>query len=267
MILRTDVESGRTDVWPVSGRPGCIGRLADANFLVAAEREIISISLDGRKSSLVCDAGNSDADLRFNDGKTDRSGTHFFVGDIFLPRDRAKSKLWHIDTTGTLRSVLDGFTTINGLCWSPDGKTSYIADSPRRRIWAYDFDPDSGDWHSRRLLLETDGVGRPDGAAIDTDGCYWVAMFGGSAILRITPDGSVERIVQLPVRFPTMVAFGGTNMDLMIITTVCIKGDQQHELDGCLLAVETGYQGLLEPAFELSADIQQKVSFIQPSLQ
>lgn len=261
-ILQTDVESGRTAVLPISGRPSCIARLADTKFIVAAERKILRFAFDGSESLSLCDAGDGDPDLRFNDGKLDRSGTHFFVGDIFLPRNRLRSKLWRLDTDGRFGSVLEGFTTINGLCWSPDGKTSYIADSPRRSIWAYDFDPSSGDWHSGQLLLKTEGAGRPDGAAIDTDGCYWVAMFGGSAILRVSPRGSVVRVIKLPVRFPTMVAFGGTNLDLMIITTACIKDDRQHELDGCLLALETGHQGLPEPVFEFAGTNQQNARTI-----
>jgi len=262
-ICRTELGSGRTDVWSVPGRPGCIGRLADARYLVATERDIIGIALNETKSWLLCKADGGDSNLRFNDGKTDRSGKYFFVGDIYLPRDQAKSKLWCIDSNGRLKSALEGFTTVNGLCWSPEGKTAYISDSPRQRIWAYDFDPDIGDWHSGRLLIETNGKGRPDGAAIDTDGCYWVAMFGGSAILRVTPDGRVERVIKLPVRFPTMVAFGGANLDLMIITTAYVQDGHEQELDGCLLALETGYQGMPEPVFELSIDLQKKCQFLQ----
>jgi len=164
---------------------------------------------------------------RFNDGKTDAKG-RFWVGTIYEPRDAARASLYRLDAAG-LQQVADGITTSNGLAWSPDGKTMYWADTKAHQITAWDFDLATGTPSNRRLYAafatpEADPSpdsygGRPDGAAVDAEGCYWVAMFEGARILRLSPQGEVLQTIRLPVRCPTMPCFGGPDLRTLYITT------------------------------------------------
>lgn len=164
---------------------------------------------------------------RFNDGKADPQG-RFWVGTIFEPRDPALAALYRW-SDGRLDRVADDVTVSNGLAWSLDGRTMYWSDTKTHRIDLLDFDPAEGSVSNRRPFMafplkdttqpiESYG-GRPDGAAIDSEGCYWSAMFEGQRLLRISPQGQVLREVKLPVRCATMACFGDADLKTLYVTT------------------------------------------------
>lgn len=164
---------------------------------------------------------------RFNDGKCDPQG-RFWVGTIYEPRDPAKARLYRFQH-GVLDAQVDGLTVTNGLGWSPDGRRLYVSDTKAHRIDRFDVDPVGGGLSGRRTFVQfplrqageplSAYGGRPDGAAVDTEGCYWVAMFEGARLLRLSPDGQVLREVRLPVQCPTMPCFGGSDLRTLYITT------------------------------------------------
>ena len=117
----------------------------------------------------------------------------------------------------------------NGLAWSPDGATMYWTDTKLSTVFAFDFDPQGGNLSRRRVFasfppkqdgqpLETYG-GRPDGGAVDIEGCYWAACFEGQRLARFAPDGELLQSVPLPVRCPTMPCFGGDDLRTLYVTT------------------------------------------------
>jgi sugar lactone lactonase YvrE len=120
--------------------------------------------------------------------------------------------------------VLDDMMISNGLGFSPDGQTMYHADTPTHTIHAYDFDVRSGTPSNRRVLAafenETD---RPDGAAVDSEGCYWTAFYRGGKVLRLSPAGDVLATFAVPAMCPTMCAFGGADLKTLYVTT-CAPG-------------------------------------------
>ena len=131
--------------------------------------------------------------------------------------------LYSLSSDMMLNEVMSGFHIINGLAFSPDGKTAYVSDSfPLvRTIWAYDYDLDDGVWSNKRVFFDTHSrAGRPDGAAIDADGCYWMAGISGWELVRITPEGEVDMTIEFPVEKPTRIAFGGSNMDTLFVTSL-----------------------------------------------
>ena len=164
---------------------------------------------------------------RFNDGKSDAQG-RFWVGTIYEPRQPALAALYRYHR-GELERQADGITVSNGLGWSPDGRTMYWSDTKAHRIDAFDVEPASGELSARREFARFEPRrpgeplaqygGRPDGAAVDTEGCYWVAMFEGARLLRLSPQGDVLREVRLPVQCPTMPCFGGADLKTIYITT------------------------------------------------
>ena len=193
---------------------------------------------------------------RFNDGKCDPQG-RFWVGTIYEPRKPALASL-HSFWRGTLTRRVDGLTVANGLAWSPNGRTMHWSDTTAHTVYAADFDPASGAISRQRVFaqfpLKQPGQalahygGRPDGAAMDAEGCYWVAMFEGQRLLRLAPDGEVVREVALPVRCPTMPCFGGADLKTLYVTTARQNRPAAELLDqpwaGCVLAFDVDVPGL-----------------------
>jgi len=193
---------------------------------------------------------------RFNDGKCDPQG-RFWVGTIYEPREPALASL-HCFADAKLTRRAEGITVSNGLAWSPDGRTMYWSDTKAHTIFAFDFEPASGTLSRRRVFasfapkrpdqsLDQYG-GRPDGAAVDVEGCYWVAMFEGQRVLRLSPQGQVLGEIHLPVRCPTMPCFGGADLKTLFITTARENRPAPElaaqPLAGCVLATQVDVPGL-----------------------
>jgi sugar lactone lactonase YvrE len=140
----------------------------------------------------------------------------FWVG--MLGNDN--NPLYRIDPDGSIHQMDDGILLSNGIHWSPDGETMYLADSLRRVIYAYDFEGSSGSISNRRVAVDTSGEeGLPDGISVDSQGCIWVAMCEGWQVMRYDPDGRLERRLKMPVECPTSCAFGGAQLNELYITS------------------------------------------------
>jgi sugar lactone lactonase YvrE len=191
--------------------------------------------------------------MRFNDGRTDRQG-RFWSGTMWMDMAAALpvGRLYRYDAAGLSAPLVNGLVTQNGLAWSPDGRTMYLSDShpTRRRVWAFDYDIDAGVPHNRRLFVDMAAyTGRPDGAAMDSDGCYWVAGNDGSSLLRFTPGGRLDRELNLPVAKPSMPCFGGPELDTLLVTSIVQAGKEDDALAGAVLLVRPGVRGVVEVAF------------------
>jgi len=162
----------------------------------------------------------------FNDGRCDRAG-RLFAGPMMAPLPPENSQaperlpLWRYDGGGRWTPVTDPVRTSNGLAWSPDGSVMYHADTRQKTVWAYDYDQRTAAMSNRRVFAVVDipGASGPDGACVDRDGFYWVAVFGGGCLLRFDPAGKLERTVDMPCRYPTMPAFGGPGLDTLYVTS------------------------------------------------
>jgi sugar lactone lactonase YvrE len=193
---------------------------------------------------------------RFNDGKCDPQG-RFWVGTIYEPRDPPRASL-NCFTHGQIEPRVAGLTVCNGLAWSPNGRTIHWSDTKAHTIYAADFDAATGALSRRRVFASfpvkqpghtLDGYGgRPDGAAMDAEGCYWAAMFEGQRLIRLSPDGEVIREVALPVRCPTMPCFGGPDLRTLYITSARENRPVTELIEqpyaGCVLALEVDVPGL-----------------------
>ncbi len=164
--------------------------------------------------------------LRFNDGKADPQG-RFWVGTLHDQR-LAQGALYCL-TLVSLDRILDDVANSNGLAWSPDGATMYWTDTKLETVFAFDFEPETGNVSRRRIFARFDPKpadgslddygGRPDGGAVDSEGCYWVACFEGMRLARFAPDGALLQSIPLPVRCPTMPCFGGDDLKTLYVTT------------------------------------------------
>ena len=176
---------------------------------------------------------------RFNDGKCDPAG-RFWVGSMDEPRRPGLAALYCFES-GVLAQQQAGITISNGLAWSPDAATLYWSDTTAHTVWAFDFDVAAGAMSNRRVFaqfaLKPDGPlegygGRPDGAAVDAEGCYWVAMYEGGRVLRFSPAGEQLAEVRVPARCPTMPCFGGADLQTVYVTSASINRPP-GEADAC----------------------------------
>ena len=200
---------------------------------------------------------HASAGMRFNDGRCDRQG-RFLAGTMLMNMAAGARQgcVYSYRKNSGLTPVLDGFITPNGMAFSPDGRTMYLSDSHPtvQLVWAYDYDLEIGTPSNRRLFVDmTPLPGRPDGAAVDADGCYWVCGNDAGLIHRFTPDGKLDRSLAVPVKKPAMCACGGTGLDTLFVTSIRQDGVDLSDqpLAGGLFALRPGVRGLPEAACTL----------------
>ncbi|WP_322105663.1 SMP-30/gluconolactonase/LRE family protein [Paraburkholderia sp. J41] len=260
-IVRYAVDTARRTEWALPERIGCFAFARGGGVLAALETGLFAVTLhEPAAQALRGEAGvrslasvaHDAARMRFNDGRCDRQGRFWsgtMVQDAAEPNPAGKLYRYTAEE-GLSAPVIEGLCTQNGLAWSPDGRTMYLSDShpSSRVIWAFDYDIDDGVPTNRRVFADLhDYTGRPDGAAVDADGCYWICANDAGRLLRFTPEGRLERSVAVPVAKPSMCAFGGANFDTLFVTTIIPA--QAGELDGLVFAVDAGVRGLPEPDF------------------
>jgi sugar lactone lactonase YvrE len=233
-VKRYDGESLR--VLPMPDKPGSIALRREGGLLVALRTAVFLLGTE-EPQLLVKPADHGDA-LRFNDGRCDRAG-RFWVGTLAEPDFPALGVLYRIERDGSCRSFRASIQVPNSLAWSPDGRTMYFADSPRHKIWAFDYDAERGEFSRERIFAEPT-PGFPDGSCIDAEGCLWNAEWGASRVVRYTPAGKIDRVLEVPAEKPTCCCFGGSQLDTLYITSANGAG---------VFATTPGVKGLAESRF------------------
>jgi len=260
-LQRWSADSGHVDAWTTPQMLACIARQGNGRWVAGMESGFFELrphndgSLD---SELLARVDHARPDMRLNDGRCDRQG-RFWAGSMVLNMgaNAAEGRLYRYSAgqPGPLEAQLGGFIVPNGLGFSPDGRTMYLSDSHPlvQQIWAFDYDIDNGMPSRRRLFVDMHQFpGRPDGAAVDAEGCYWICANDAGLIHRFTPDGRLDRSLAVPVKKPTMCAFGGSRLDTLFVTSIRPGDDQDEQsLAGGVFALNPGVKGLPEPGFNL----------------
>jgi len=160
--------------------------------------------------------------------------------------------LYRLDPDLSVQVVLPQVSIPNGLVWSPDGSTVFHADTGPALISAYDFDADRGMLENRRTFAELDpATGAPDGVAIDEEGGLWVALWGGGAVQRYAPDGSLSERIEVGATNVTACAFAGAGSRTLYITTSQQGVDVEQEAGaGALFVAEVGVGGAAVRSFQ-----------------
>lgn len=192
-------------------------------------------------------------DNRFNDGRCDRQG-RFLAGTMAESSREPTGSLVRFDPDGSCTKLLGEISVPNSLAFSPDGRTLYFADTHRNRIWAFDYDPASGNIARQRLFANTEGhAGRPDGSCVDAEGYLWNCEYGGWRVVRYAPDGRIDGAIPLPAANPTCCCFGGAELDTLYITSarqrLTLEQLVDQPLAGSLFSVRPGVRGLPESRF------------------
>jgi sugar lactone lactonase YvrE len=205
------------------GTVGFVVPAAAGGWLLGADGGFTHLTEDGTAQVLIDLAGEGGTEesggTRMNDGGCDRAG-RFFAGTMAFDERPGAGSLYRLDLDGTVTTVRDGLTISNGLAWSPDDRTVYLADSGPGLVWAFDYDLGSGAFSNQRVLLDftaQDGVA--DGLTVDDEGCLWTALWGGGQVRRWSPEGELLAVVELPVPQVSSCAFAGPERDLLVIST------------------------------------------------
>lgn len=248
VLHRFNPDSGRDETWQLGEAIGCLALRRTGGLVVALRSGFAFFDPATGTLEYLVDPEPERPENRFNDGAVDLAG-RLWAGTmrstVYGPAP--DGALYRLDAALRCKRLAEGFWTINGLAFSPDGRTMYFSDSNARvqTIWACDYDLEEGRPTNRRIFATMhDLSGRPDGAAVDANGCYWIAGVGGWQVVRYTPAGKVDRIVDMPVAMPTKVAFGGARLDVLFITSIGGEPAKVGQKAGGLFAFEPGVTGL-----------------------
>lgn len=244
-ILRANIYMGTVEIWDMPSAPGCMAPAEGGGLVIALRDGVFRAQQWGGALTLLTRLDYDPARMRANDGKCDALG-RFWVGTIDETRSARNAALYCIDARDAAQggkpvvrvkiSPNAGMTTANGLAFSPDNRTLYWADTPSHTVWAWDFELDSATMTDQRVFAQftpkpsgwqpdprapdNGGYGgRPDGAAVDVQGNYWVALYEGRRVCQFSPDGVLLQSIAVPLQSPTMPCFGGEDLKTLYLTS------------------------------------------------
>jgi len=261
-IHRFDWATQTQKTWNTPERVGCIALtecLGPAGGVVAAmESGVFLVKFLSQPDigvTLLAGISHPQPNMRFNDGRCDRQG-RFWVSTMCMDMARAAQVggVFCLDEVGLSEAKIDGLITPNGMAFSPDDRTYYLSDSHPtvQKIWAFDFDAQTAGLSAGRDFVDmTPLPGRPDGAAVDSEGHYWSCANDAGQLHRFSPDGELVSSVHVPVSKPSMCAFGGPNLDVLLVASIqpAAASGKDACLSGAVFALEAGVRGLPEPVF------------------
>jgi sugar lactone lactonase YvrE len=253
LIHRTDPLTRETTHFEAPQDLGCLAIREDGGLVVTMTDGFFFFDpVTGAFDKIV----DPEADLpqnRFNDGKTDRQG-RFWSGTMHDKVAGKTGSLYRLDPDLSCHRMFEGVVCSNALAWSPDSRTMYYADSFEHAVWAFDFDPTSGEIANRRVFIDTRSTGGlPDGGTVDAEGCYWITLPVTGKVSRYDPTGREMRTIVLPTVLPTCCGFGGRDLDILFVTTAIFGRDPEklatERNPGGLFALDVGVKGLPEAYF------------------
>jgi sugar lactone lactonase YvrE len=220
-LHRYKPSTGEHDSMAMPEEIGCIGFRKGGGFIAGFRSGLWLLDAQGNREAKLADNPEDQRMSRFNDGRADPAG-RFLAGTIDEPKDGGRAHLYRYDRRG-LATLAGGLLTSNGVAFSPDGRVLYHSDTPTFTIWRYAYDPATGEASGKTVFARLEPTesdrGRPDGAAVDREGCYWTALFEGGRIQRYAPDGRLLAEYPVPARCPTMVCFGGPDRKTLYVTS------------------------------------------------
>jgi sugar lactone lactonase YvrE len=263
-LLRANVYMGTVETWDMPSEPGCMAPAASGGLVMALRHGIFRAREWGGALEPIVSLPYDTTTVRANDGKCDPLG-RFWVGTLDETKHLRAAGLYAVDCRGgrtpQVQQHMAQALTANGLAWSPDGRTMYWADTPSHRVQAWDCDLQANTLSVPRVFQsftpKPDGWqwgsmvpygGRPDGAAVDVQGNYWVALYEGQRVCQFAPDGRLLMEIPTPALCPTMPCFGGEDLKTLYLTSAR-HGRSAAELaafpqSGCVFSTRVEVAGL-----------------------
>jgi L-arabinonolactonase len=217
MVHRWQWATEQVRSWPMPCMVGALAIRQQGGLVLALQNGIHLMDLSTGDLTFVLDPEGDVPGTRYNDGTVDPSG-RFWIGGMVLDGEPASARLYRIESDGRATTMLTGIGCGNGAGFSPDGKVMYYTDSATRTIRAFDFDVTTGEMKNP-VDFVVDHDCTPDGLAVDAEGFVWGVKWGGARLVRYAPDGTIDRVIPLPVPQPTSIAFGGPDLRTMFVTT------------------------------------------------
>jgi len=215
-------------------------------LIVATESGLYRFDLETGTRELIVALEADRPDTRSNDGRADPMGG-FWIGTMGKKAEARAGAIYRYHE-GRLERLFPEITIPNAICFAPDGRRAYYADTPRQRIWIVPLDADGWPDGPSEVFVDLRSEGlNPDGAVVDAEGGLWNAQWGAGRVVRYLPDGRADRVIDLPARLTTCPCFGGAALDRMFVTSAWEGLAERSPSDGQTFAVDPGCIGLPAP--------------------
>lgn len=253
-VFRCTADGREVRSWDLPQKIGSMALRQGGGAVVSLQRGFHFLDFQTGEVSKIHDPEPDRPDNRLNDGKVDHRG-RFIVGSMDTQEAGPNGALYRLDPDLTVTRLEGGIIVSNGPCWSPDGRTFYFTDTWSGQISAYDYDLEAGGISNKRCFtrMQHEGAGF-DGATVDAEGGVWSALVYVGKLARYHPDGSLDRLIDLPVKKVTSMSFGGPELDVLYVTSMAKPPLPRFPSDpvqrGSLFAIhDLGVRGLPEPRF------------------
>ena len=248
-LYSLDLSSNKKEIFELPEIVTATSIKSQNELILATTNGLKLFNTSNKKFESVVNIENQQSLTRSNDGASDALGRFWFgtMQNNFdkngngIPIKENIGKLYKVDTNKKISVIEEDLGIPNTFVWSPDNKNFYFTDTLNGTIFSYNFELESGELSNKKNFAIFDR-GHPDGSTIDTDGCVWNCRWGGSCIVRFTPSGKVDQIIEMPVQNITNCVFGGKDMKTLFVTTA--SNEDKNNLDGSLFSINLNYQGL-----------------------
>ena len=248
-LYSLDLSSNKKEIFELPEIVTTTSIKSQNELILATTNGLKLFNTSNKKFESVVNIENQQSLTRSNDGASDALGRFWFgtMQNNFdkngndIPIKENIGKLYKVDINKKVSVIEEGLGIPNTFVWSPDNKNFYFTDTLNGTILSYNFELESGELLNKKNFATFDR-GHPDGSTIDTDGCVWNCRWGGSCIVRFTPSGKVDQIIEMPVQNITNCVFGGKDMKTLFITTA--SNEDKNNLDGSLFSINLNYQGI-----------------------
>lgn len=255
-IFSCNQKGEKIQAWDVGQKIGSFAlRKSGNDAIVALANGLYSLDFKTGDLEFIYDPEPNQPTNRLNDGKVDRQG-RFIFGSMDTMEESVNCGLYRLDHDMSVHQIESNIIVSNGPCWSPDGKLFYFQDTWTGEIWVYDYDVNTGNVSNRRTFAKVDlsHGGAADGSTVDAEGFLWNALVYDGKLVRYSPDGKVDRIIDMPVKKVTSVMFGGENLDILYVTSMAKpplpRFPSDNQLRGSLFAIyDLGIKGVAEVRF------------------
>lgn len=223
--VQRDASDGGLTTWSTPQDVGSIALSAPGQLLLALADGFSMLDLGSGAITPLAEVVHPRPPMRLNDGRTDREG-RYVCGSMVLHRRDPEGSLYRLEHDGRVTTLIAGGTAVaNAICFSPDGRTLYHADSLAGVIRAWDYALDGTLTHERVFVDTRPDGSAPDGATVDAEGRVWVALVLAAKLACYGPDGRRRCLIDVPVPFPTCPCFGGAALDTIYLTSLRDAGN------------------------------------------
>ena len=250
-LFKLNLNSNKSEMFELPEIVTAISVKSDDELILASNNGLNLFTISSKKFERVLNIEDQLKLTRSNDGGSDAHG-RFWLGTMQnnfdkdgndIPINDNIGKLYKVDIDMNVSVVEEDLGIPNTFVWSPNNTKFYFTDTLHGKILSYNFELESGELSNKKDFAQFER-GHPDGSTIDTDGCIWNCRWGGSCIVRFTPTGEVDQIIEMPVQNITNCIFGGSDMKTLFITTASNREENKNDLDGSLFAINLNYQGI-----------------------